>query len=134
MYISFLAIKDKKLLKISIRDFPVFSGLGIISILAMSCTYFIAIKKTSYSVAAILLYTAPVIVSVLSAIFFKEKFGTSKLVALAVAFAGCVLVSGFTGDSRVNAVGIFFGLMSGLAYALYSIFGKFALEKYNIVW
>lgn len=130
MYVVFLALKDRSLLKISLKDFPVFFGLGVLSILAMTSTYFLAIKKTNYSVAAILLYTAPVIVSVLSAIFFKEKFGVSKIFALVIAFAGCVLVSGL--NSRgIQTEGIFFGLMSGLAYALYSIFGKFALKKYK---
>ena len=131
MYVVFLALKDKKLLKIKLRDFPVFFGLGVLSILAMTCTYFLAIKQTSYSVAAILLYTAPVIVSVLSAIFFKERFGISKISALVIAFVGCVLVSGFSTGDGIKPMGIVFGLLSGLAYALYSIFGKFALEKYQ---
>lgn len=130
MYLGFLAVKDRSLLKIKLCDFPVFFGLGVLSILAMTCTYFLAIKKTNYSVAAILLYTAPVIVSVLSAIFFKEKFGVSKLLALVIAFAGCVLVSGLN-MGGIKPEGIFFGLMSGLAYALYSIFGKIALRKYQ---
>ena len=131
MYVVFLALKDKSLLKIRIKDFPMFFGLGVLSILAMTCTYFYAIKQTSYSVAAILLYTAPVIVSVLSAIFFKERFGLSKVTALVIAFAGCVLVSGFSTGDGIKPIGIVFGLLSGLAYALYSIFGKFALEKYK---
>ena len=130
MYVIFLLIKDKKLLRISLIDFPIFFGLGVLSILAMTCTYFLAIKKTNYSVAAILLYTAPVIVSVLSAIFFKEKFGLSKVAALVTAFLGCVLVSGLN-TGTIKPEGIFWGLMSGLAYALYSIFGKFALRKYK---
>ena len=91
IYVVFLVFKDASLLKIKLKDFPVFAGLGILSILAMTCFYFLAIRKTSYSVAAILLYTAPVIVSVLSAVLFKEKFGLSKLSALIVAFVGCVL-------------------------------------------
>ena len=66
----------------------------------------------------------------LSAIFFKEKFGVSKLLALVIAFAGCVLVSGLN-MGGIKPEGIFFGLMSGLAYALYSIFGRAALNKYS---
>lgn len=131
MFVVFLAIYDRRLLRIKLRDFPIFFGLGILSILAMSCFYFLAIKETSYSVAAILLYTAPIIVSVLSAILFKEKFDRFKLTALVVAFVGCVLVSGVGDGDGTSPNGLFFGLMSGLAYALYSIFGKFALEKYH---
>ncbi len=131
IYVIFLAVKDVSLLKIRLKDFPVFMGLGILSILAMTCFYFLAIKKTTYSVAAILLYTAPVIVSVLSVVVFKEKFGFSKVIALIVAFVGCILVSGFSVGDGIEPIGIIFGLLSGLAYALYSIFGKVALQKYK---
>ncbi len=131
MYVIFVLFTDKKLLKIKLKDFPVFCGLGIASILAMTCFYFLAIKNTSYSVAAILLYTAPIMVSAMSAVFFKEKFGKAKLIALGVAFVGCVMVSGLSSGEDIKPVGILFGLISGLAYALYSIFGKVALEKYH---
>jgi drug/metabolite transporter (DMT)-like permease len=131
MYVIFTLITDRKLLKIKLRDFPVFCGLGFASILAMTCFYFLAIKNTSYSVAAILLYTAPIMVSVMSVAFFKEKFGKEKLIALSVAFLGCILVSGLSTGENIKTIGILFGLASGLAYALYSIFGKVALEKYH---
>ena len=74
MYVIFLLVKDKKLLVIYIRDLWMFLGLGLLSILSLTCFYFLAIQRTSYSIAAILLYTAPVMVSVMSAIFFKESF------------------------------------------------------------
>ncbi len=131
MYVIFVLITNKKLLKIRFRDFPVFCGLGILSILSMTCFYFLAIRNTSYSVAAILLYTAPIMVSVMSAVFFKEKFGKAKLIALAIAFLGCIMVSGLSSGENIKPVGMLFGLISGLAYALYSIFGKVALEKYH---
>ena len=52
-----------------------------------------------------------------------------RLIALILAFAGCVLVSGFGG--KVTVAGILVGLGSGLGYGLYSIFGTFALKKYS---
>ena len=62
-------------------------------------------------------------------LFLKEKFTIQKLIALILAFAGCVLVSGFGG--KVTVMGILVGLGSGLGYGLYSIFGTFALKKYS---
>ena len=131
LYVIFLFVKDKKLLKIRVRDFGIFFALGIFSILALTCFYFLAIQKTSYSVAAILLYTAPIMVSIMSAIFFKESFGGKKIAALICAFVGCVLVSGFKTEGAIAPIGIAFGLLSGFAYALYSIFGKSALKRYS---
>lgn len=131
IYIAFLAIKGIKYFKIKLCDFPIFAGLGMLSILAMTCFYFAAIQSTSYSIAAILLYTAPIMVSVMSAVFFKEKFTLQKTVALIIAFSGCVLISGLSLGNGIKAVGIVFGLLSGFAYALYSIFGTVALRKYH---
>ena len=131
LYFLLLLVKDRSLLKIHLRDFGLFFGLGVLSILALTCFYFLAIRSTSYSVAAILLYTAPVMVSVMSAVFFKERFGGKKIVALLCAFVGCILVSGLDFGNGITPLGIAFGLLSGLAYALYSILGKIALKKYH---
>ena len=124
-----LLIKDRKGFKINVRDIPLFLALGLVSILFFTCCYFTAIRLMTMSTAAILLYTSPIWVMVLAIIFLKEKFSVQKLIALILAFAGCVLVSGFGG--KVTAVGILVGLGSGLGYGLYSIFGTFALKKYS---
>lgn len=132
MFVIFILIKDKSLLKIKLRDLPLFLALGCGSVLAMTCLYFLAIAGTSYSVAAILLYTAPIFVSVTSVFLFKEKFTVRKGIALILAFAGCVCVSGiFGGSGNVTPIGFLFGILSGVAYALYSILGTFALRKYS---
>jgi len=124
-----LLIKDRKGFKINVRDIPLFLALGLVSILFFTCCYFTAIRLMTMSTAAILLYTSPIWVMILAIIFLKEKFSVQKLIALVLAFAGCVLVSGFGG--KVTAIGILVGLGSGLGYGLYSIFGSFALKKYS---
>ena len=111
-----LLIKDRKGFKINAKDIPLFLALAAIRLMTMST-------------AAILLYTSPIWVMILAIIFLKEKFSVQKLIALVLAFAGCVLVSGFGG--KVTVVGILVGLGSGLGYGLYSIFGTFALKKYS---
>ena len=43
---------------------------------------------------------------------------------------GCAFVSGIVGGAEtLSASGILFGLGAGFGYALYSIFGRYALEK-----
>ncbi len=129
----FLLVRDRRLLRIEVKDFPYFIGTGIISIVFFNWCYFIAIEKTSLSVAAILLYTAPAFVMIFSAVLFKEKMTRRKVTALVLTFAGCVLVTMFTkGTSHgISVSGILAGLGSGLGYALYSIFGRYALKKYD---
>ncbi len=93
--------------------------------------YFTAIELTTLSVAAILLYTAPSIVMVFSIFLFHERFTRRKGLCLVLAFAGCVLVSGLGFLGHVEAAGILAGLGSGFGYALYSVFGHYALAKYE---
>ena len=54
---------------------------------------------------------------------------TLSMLMLIMAFAGCVLISGFSGS--FNAKGIMLGIFAGFGYALYSIFARIALNKYN---
>ena len=124
-----LLIKDPKGFKIKPKDIPLFLALGIVSILFFTCCYFTAIRLMTMSTAAILLYTSPIWVMILAIIFLKEKITLQKIIALILAFIGCVLVSGFGG--KISVIGILVGLGSGLGYGLYSIFGTFALRKYS---
>ncbi|MBQ8396839.1 MAG: EamA family transporter [Clostridia bacterium] len=112
------------------QHFWCFFGSGICSLLFFTYCYFEAITLMSLSTAAILLYTAPTIVMLLSAVFFKEKITPVKLAALVLAFAGCCLVSGMgMGDSALSLTGLLYGLGAGVGYALYSIFARCALNR-----
>ena len=129
----FLLFYNRSLLKIKIKDLWCFLGTGILSIVFFNYCYFKAITMTSLSVAAVLLYTAPAFVMILSYFLFQEKFTGRKVCALVLTFVGCVFVTGIIGSSQsLEGKGILIGIGAGLGYALYSIFGRFALDKgYN---
>lgn len=121
---------NKKLFCVRPRDLWCFIGTGIISIVFFNYCYFTTIQLTSLSVAAVLLYTAPVFVTVMSVFLFKEKFHARKLLALVMAFVGCVLVTGIMAQQlTLSAGGILLGLGAGFGYAMYSIFGRYAIER-----
>lgn len=123
--------KDRKLCRIDWKDLWMFLGTGICSIAGFNIFYFVTISITTLSVAAILLYTAPFFVMVLSAVLFHEKVTAQKVKGLVLALVGCICTTGiFSGSVHVTVLGIFTGIASGFCYALYSIFGKFALKKY----
>ena len=127
----FLLFKNKKLLKIELRDLWMFVGTGVISLTFFSVCYFHTIIESGASVAVILLYTSPIFVLLLSALIFKEKITKFKIIALVLTFAGCILVSGAGGENHLSLRGFLIGLCAGLGYALYSIFSRFALKKYD---
>jgi drug/metabolite transporter (DMT)-like permease len=123
---------DRSLLYVSIKDIWMFLGSGILSIAFFNICYFISISENSLSLAAILLYTAPSIVVVMSAMVFKEKITKRKVLAMIISFTGALFATGaFAENIQISLIGLLVGLGSGLGYALYSIFGRIALNKYN---
>ena len=124
--------KDLKGFRIAPKDITLFLGLGLGSVLFFATCYFTAIRMMTLSVAAILLYTSPIWVMLMSLLFFREKMTKTKLLALMISFLGCILVSGIgSGNNNITAMGILIGLGSGIGYGLYSILGTIVLRKYS---
>lgn len=71
-------------------------------------------SMASLSVAAVLLYTAPAIVMLLSYVLFHEKLTANKILSLVLTLVGCILVTGILGSKEhLSAAGIFVGLGAG---------------------
>lgn len=130
----YILLFNRNNFKVKLKDMWCFFGTGIVSLLLFSTCYFSAMNYTSLAVAAILLYTAPFFVMLLSLILFKEKMNGKKVLALLLAFGGCVLVSGVGADTAFSWKGIALGLGSGFFYALYSIFGRYAINRGYGAW
>ena len=130
LFLFTILLTDASSIRIRLRDLWCFLGSGLCSLLFFSFCYFQAMNLMSLSAAAILLYTAPCFVILLSALLFQEKITSRKLLAMFLAFAGCCLVSGVAGSvSHISAAGLLYGIGSGFGYALYSIFGKLAFAR-----
>ena len=100
---------QRELFKIKLKDLWCFIGSGMLSMLCLNITYFFAMQYTTLSVAALLLSTSPAYVMLLSGCFFITGVAEGELV--------------------LSWQGLIFGLASGICYALYSIFSRFALNK-----
>ncbi len=125
-----LLIKNPAALKVKLKDIWCFFGTGILSLLLLSYCYFNAMTLMSLSAAAILMYTAPCFVIIISTFVFKEKLTGKKIAALLMAFGGCCFVCGLgSSDTHMTTAGILYGLGSGIGYSLYSIFGKLAMNR-----
>ena len=131
LFLLITAVFRRDLLKIQPRDVGLFLGMGLLSLLLFTVCYFTTISLASLSVAAILLYTSPIWVMLMSAVCFREKITRRKLLCAAMAFGGCVLVSGIGSAASLSPMVIVTGLLSAVGYGLYSIFGTFALRKYQ---
>lgn len=124
------ALRSPNQLKVTKHNLIPLASSGIFSIIFFNYCYFSTIRLLNLSAAAILLYTAPIFVMLLSIPLFHETLTVRKVLALCMAFAGCCLVSGIASASqRLSLQGILLGLGSGFGYALYSIFSRVSLNQ-----
>ncbi|SDB62178.1 drug/metabolite transporter, DME family [Desulfonatronum thiosulfatophilum] len=119
------------------HDVPAFVFFGLICVGLFYGAFQKAVDLGGASMAAVLLYTAPAWVALLARLFLGEQLGNLKLFALAATLLGVLGVSlGPDGIKALhngswNQAAIGYGLLSGLTYALYYIFGKRYLEGYS---
>ncbi|MDN4072432.1 DMT family transporter [Fictibacillus terranigra] len=133
VFIMITCSSNRSLLRIKLKDSHYFIGTGLLSIAFFNWCYFKAMEEMSLSAAAVLLYTAPAFVLILSRFFFRDLITAKKVTALAITFLGCLFVVGYlpAAHAGVSLIGLFTGLGAGLGYSLYSIFGKAASVKYH---
>ena len=119
-----LAVRNRSVFRVRREHLKYFFGTGVVSVVLFTACYFSCQKLCSLSVASVLLYTAPSFVVLLSALLWRERVTGRKLAALGLTLVGCALVCGlFSG--QVTVIG------AGVGYALYSIFGRYALAHYG---
>lgn len=126
------ALRDRSVFRVERRHLKYFFGTGVVSVVLFTVCYFSCQELCSLAAASILLYTAPSFVVVLSAALWREPVTKKKLLALALTLLGCGCVCGvFSGGLSVTAAGAALGVGSGFFYALYSVFGRYALAHYD---
>lgn len=119
---------------LAIRDVPAVAGFALVGVTLFYLAYFRAVELGGASLAAVLLYTAPVWVALGAAALLGERLTARRLVAIALSLAGVVLVAGAS-DGPVGraapTAAVLWGLLAGLAYASYYIFGKRWFARYE---
>ena len=87
---------------------------------------FEAYNYTTVSVATLSYYFAPVIVTALCPIIFKEKLTLKQIICFVMSSVGLVLITGIGGEAKGNnLVGILFGLGAAVFYASVILLNKF---------
>lgn len=127
-FLIYVLLFNRKALRINLRDFPLYLCSGI-TLFSTAAFYYSSMQQTSISTAVILMYTAPALVLGWSVAFFGEKLTVKKAFAVLFIIIGCALVSGVVGGLRFNAIGILYGLLSGLSYGAYNILTKLQMRR-----
>jgi drug/metabolite transporter (DMT)-like permease len=88
------------------------------------------------AVSTVLVYSSAAFTALLGWWLLKESLGWVKLLAVAMSLGGCVLVAGAYNPEvwQSNLLAIFTGVISGLAYAAYSLMGRTAANRGLNAW
>ncbi len=126
----FMLFFNRKLFAVNLKDLWLFALVGIVSITFFNYCYYNTMALLNLSVAAVLMYTAPIFVMIISLIFLNEKLTPTKVICCLLAFIGVALVSGIIGNTgNFNLKGLIFGLLTGFGYSLYGILSSILIKK-----
>ena len=120
-------VVDRGLFK---RDLLFFILFGFFKLMS-DVTLFRAQVTIDLSLSTLLQMTAPYYVLVISLFLFRERITLMKILAMLVAFTGCIFVTGVItgGMHSLDFVGVASALISGLFFGLYTIGCKLGSDK-----
>lgn len=96
-----------------------------------SLTFFHGLRHAPSSVMALLLYTFPVPVTLISVLFFNERLTPRKIAAVALAVIGAGFIAGPTKTGPISTTGVLLGIASSVIYAVYILLGTHRLSRIN---
>ena len=118
--ISFLKYRDSILVnkKMMLRLFV----LGFFLNSLVTLFYYKAFAYLDISIATILLFTYPILITLYALLFSKEKPNRIIIFSLLTVFLGCIFVLDILNiQSGISKIGILFGVGSALFYATFNI-------------
>lgn len=112
--------------------------LGIINTTTL-LTYFICIRYTSFSIAILMLYTAPIYITLLSPIILKESITKKGVIALVFSLIGLIFIVdpknaiGEFSSGNGYLLGIFAGVLSGFSFGTEIMTIRYIRDDYSSV-
>lgn len=126
--IVMLITRGKEAFKISKRGLIFAIIMGVFTKALFKLAYDTSVSQVGQSTGAVLLYTAPVFIAIMSVVFLKEKIRFSNYIALALNLVGVFLMvtGGNIHELNLQPLGVILGITSAALHALNTILGRLA--------
>lgn len=127
------AVLRPGLLRVKRKDLPWLFAMGAISIGFFHVLWNTSVLFLGASISTVIQCNAPIFVTLMAWIIFKEALTTRKIVAVALSVAGTVLISGILGMNtiQISKLGLIASLSSAIFYGSFSLFGKKLTGDYS---
>ena len=121
--------------RIAGKDYLRLALCGLFGVATNQLLFFEGLNLSTPINAAIIMTSNPVIVLLLSALVFRERLSTLKILGIALAAMGAVYLIAGKGDVSLlqsdTSLGNLFVLINATSYAVYLILVKPLMSKYN---
>jgi drug/metabolite transporter (DMT)-like permease len=101
------------------RDIGIALGLGACGYALQAGCYFAALERIDASLLSLLVYTYPALVAAAAIALGRERVDARRMVALALASGGVVLVVAGAGAGALDPLGVALGLTAAVVYSAY---------------
>lgn len=131
--VLYAIIKNPNLLKISKKGLIYAIIIGLLCQGLFNYCYVNSIKSAGSAVAAVLLYTSPIFITIFSKIIYKEEINKMKFLSLIICVIAAILaVTGGSLDVKnISLFGIISGILAAILYSLMPIISKNILNEVN---
>ena len=128
-----IALFRTRLLRVKRQDLPWLIGMGIVSIGIFHVLWNTAVMINGLAVATVIQCNAPIFVTIIARIIWKEPLTFRKISAIIMAILGTVLIAGISGlsSAQITLTGLLVGLASAITYGSVSLFGKKLTGNYS---
>ncbi|MGN0708887.1 MAG: DMT family transporter [Anaerovoracaceae bacterium] len=117
--------KIKELGRYKSKDYLTMAALGFVGLFLYSALYYYGLSKLSSQTACILNYLWPAALVLFSCIILREKITALKIAALAMSFAGVMIMSSGASESGAHsASGVIACILAALCYGLYCVLNR----------
>ncbi len=103
---------------------------GVFGVALFYLSYQLAVQAGGAALASVLLYTAPAWVALGSRAFLGQPLRAAQLALVLLTLLGVWLLAASGRGLHASFAGIGWGLVSGLAYSVYYIYGKLQFRRY----
>lgn len=128
-----VSVFQRDLLRVKRKDLPWLLVMGAFSIGMFHVLWNTSVTTIGASVSTVIQGNAPIFVTVLAWLLWKEPLTTRKIAAIGLAMIGTALISRLDNYSQsdITVLGILIGLGAALGYGSFSLFGKKLSGSYS---
>lgn len=129
LYMGLIITKENLKLK-SRKDMLIIAFMGLILAIHW-CTFFQGIKLSTVAIGLLTFSTFPIFVTFMEPFFFGEKLKKEDIILAFITFAGVMFVIPDFHMENEMTVGVMYGILSSLSYAVLSLLNRKHIKEYK---